>query len=308
MEKVHIIINPCSARGQTEKRWEQIKELISGHFSEFKYLFTDKPKQATAMVRDILKRGYNLIIGIGGDGTINEIINGFFCHQSQNMINEEASLGIIPSGTGSDFMTSLKIPRDFTKSIKRIKESSIKKIDIGKISYLNDSVSKDPKYFINAADFGLGPAVVRNLSSIPPAKRGAILYYRGLFSTIKTYKSKTVSVTIDDDETITGNFLIGAIANGQRFGGGMKIAPDARIDDGLFDFVLIEDMKRFEIIWNSRRLYTGTILKHPKVIHRQVRKLSVSSAETVHIETDGELGCTLPIQIECLPSILNLRI
>lgn len=307
MNKVHVIVNPFSARGKTEERWNTIKEVIYRHFKEYKYIFTEKPKQATELARELLKEGFDLIIGVGGDGTLNEITNGYFQKDSHTAINEEASMGIIPSGTGSDFIRFLKIPRDFRKSVELIKNSGIRKIDVGKVTYMQPGMEPAGKYFINIADFGLGAEVIKNLSSIPAGKRGPISYYKGLLSTIRSYSSKEVTLVLDDKEEIRGRFLIGAIANGRIFGGGMKIAPEAEPDDGYFDVVLVEDMKKLEIIYNSRLLYTGAIISHPKVTLKRAKKVRVSSADEVNIEYDGEMGQALPAEFEIIERGVNFR-
>ncbi len=308
MNKVHVIVNPLSARGKTGLRWQALKEIIQHYFKEFKYIFTEKPRQATEMAREFLKDGFDLIIGVGGDGTLNEITNGYFLDDSNRAVNEDASLGIVPSGTGSDFIRFLKIPRDFKKSVELIKNSQTRKIDVGKISFKNANRKNCGRYFINIADFGLGAEVVKKVSAIPAEKRTALFYYKGLLSTIKSYKSSKVKILIDDSEEIEGNFLAGAVANGRMFGGGMIIAPEAEPDDGCFDVVLIEDMKRFEIIRNSILLYNGKILKHSKVTMRRAKNVKIFSDEEVDIEYDGELGITLPAELSIIEKGVNFRI
>lgn len=311
MNKVHVIVNPFSARGKTVQRWNTIKEIIRCYFQEYRYVFTEKPRHATEIVRALLKDGFDLIIGVGGDGTLNEIANGFFQHQSHTVINQDAAIGIIPSGTGSDFIRFLKIPRDFNQSVQLIKNSHIRKIDVGKISYpsLHQQSPGSSHYFINISDFGLGAEVINNLSKIPSGKRGPFSYYMGLLSTIRKYKSKRVKIVFDDKEEITGRFLIGAIANGRIFGGGMIIAPQALPDDGFFDVVLIDDMKSFEIIYNSRFLYNGKLLDHPKVIRKQARNIKVYPAGDgeINIEYDGEPGGTTPVEFQILEKSVNFR-
>ncbi|MCK4890745.1 MAG: diacylglycerol kinase family lipid kinase [Candidatus Aminicenantes bacterium] len=308
MEKVQVIVNPYSARGKTEYRWESIKSVIKHYFTEFKYIFTEKPNQATEIAREVLSEGFNLIIGIGGDGTLNEIANGFFAGNTKKVINDEASLGMIPSGTGSDFIRFLRIPRDFKKSVELIKNSKQKKIDVGKITYQRSGPEIPHRYFINIADFGLGADVIKKLSTVPESKRSPFSYYSGLLSTIKNYKSKNVNITINDEKKISGKYLIGAIANGGIFGGGMIIAPDAQIDDGYFDLVLVKEMKKFEIIRNTHHLYRGTIINHPKVEVHRVKKLEVSSEDDINIEFDGELGGKIPVRFEIIEKVLNFRI
>jgi diacylglycerol kinase (ATP) len=307
MNKVHVIVNPFSARGQTEKRWETIKAAIRSHFREFKYIFTEKPRQATDIARELLQQGFDLLIGVGGDGTLNEISNGFFHAQSGLAINGEAAVGIIPSGTGSDFIRFMKVPREFEKSAAHIKNSANKKIDIGKITYGGPGNNKT-QYFINVADFGLGAEVIRKISGVKSGQRGAFTYYRGLLSTMMNYRSKKVKLTLDDNRQLQGEYLIGAVANGRIFGGGMVIAPQAEPDDGYFDLVLIESMKKLEILANSRLLYSGTIAKNPKVHILRARNIKVESPDEVHIEYDGEMGEKLPAEFSIVEKALNFRI
>jgi len=308
MNKVHVIVNPFSARGRTGRRWETIKEAIRSHFREFKYIFTERPRQATEIARELLRDGFDLLIGVGGDGTLNEISCGFFNAQSGAAINRDAAVGIIPSGTGSDFIRFMKIPREFEKSAALIKNSKNRKIDIGRIRYGRDAVMMKTQYFINVADFGLGAEVIRNISSIQSTRRGAFTYYRGLLATMMKFRSKKVHLTLDDGRSLQGDYLIGAVANGRIFGGGMVIAPGAEPDDGYFDLVLVESMKKLEIVANSRLLYSGKIASHPKVHILKARSIQVDSPDEVHIEYDGEMGDRLPAEFSIVDKALNFRV
>lgn len=307
--KVHVIVNPSSARGRTGRRWAMIKEAIRSHFREFKYSFTEKPHQATEMARQLLGDGFDLLIGVGGDGTLNEISSGFFHARSGRAINDEAAVGIIPSGTGSDFIRFMKVPGDFEKSAARIKNACNRRIDMGRIAYGGPAAPASRiQHFINVADFGLGAEVIRNVAAVGPARRGALTYYRGLLSTIMSYRSKRVRLSADGGPAQEGEFLIGAVANGRIFGGGMVIAPEAEPDDGWFDLVLVEPMGRLEIVANSGRLYSGTIARHPKVRVVRAKTIRVESADDVHIEYDGEVGGSLPAEFSIMERALNFRV
>lgn len=308
MNKVGVIVNPVSAGGKTAKKWEMIKQVLHYHFSEFKYEFTQRSASASLITSEFLKIGCDLIIGVGGDGTFNEILNGFINKQTSRATNEEAALGIIASGTGSDFARLLKIPRDFTRSVKRIKSTSHRLIDVGKIVYKDGNGAANIQYFLNVADFGLSAEVVKRMQGVPSGKKSGFSYYKGLLSSIKNYHSKNVTVVIDDKERISDRFLIGAVANGRMFGSGMIIAPKAEIDDGLFDLVLVKEMSRLKVVGNSIRLYNGTILNHPRVSLRRAKKVSFQSNEDVPFEFDGEAGGRLPVELEVLPGCLKLRI
>jgi len=306
VSRVHLVVNPISARGRTGHRWETIRDLVKQYYREFKFVFTEHPKQATDIVRELLRDGFDLIIGVGGDGTLNEIANGFLEGSEHRPINIDASLGMIPSGTGSDFVRGMKIPRDLRTSIERIKLGRQHSIDAGRIEYLG-SGSPDPRYFVNVADFGIGAEVVRLLADTPIRKRGGWAYYSGLLSTIRTFSSPEIRVETDEGEVIEGRFLIGAVANGSVFGGGMIIAPQARPDDGCFDLVLVDHMKPLAIIHKSVSLYTGNIHKRRAVRVIRARSLEVFSHDSVGLEFDGEPGGTLPARFECIPACLNVR-
>jgi YegS/Rv2252/BmrU family lipid kinase len=310
MDKVHVIVNPLSARGKTEARWGDIREVIKHYFQEYKYIFTEKPKQATDIARELIKDGFDLILGVGGDGTLNEITNGFFKQDSGEPINETAAIGIIPSGTGSDFMRFLKIPRDFRRSVAMIKNARNRRFDVGQVTFDFQSPNKHGRYFINVADFGLGAEVVRTLESVPSGKRSAFSYYSGLLSTLKTYRSKKVRVIIDDNEEIQDRYLIGAIANGRIIGGGMQIAPQAEPDDGYFDLVLVDDMSTLKIIRKSPHLYTGKLTQHPEVTVKRAKNIKVFSQEEepVNIEFDGEVGHATPAEFQIIEKGINFRI
>jgi YegS/Rv2252/BmrU family lipid kinase len=308
-DKVHVIVNPSSARGRTGRRWETIREAIRSHFREFKYSFTEKPRQATELARQLLGDGFDLLIGVGGDGTLNEISSGFFHARSGRAINDEAAVGIIPSGTGSDFIRFMKVPGDFEKSAARIKNARNRRIDMGRITYGGKAAEgARSQHFINVADFGLGAEVIRNVAAIGPTRRGPLTYYRGLLSTILRYRSKRVRLCVDGGTELAGDYLIGAVANGRIFGGGMVIAPDAEPDDGWFDLVLVEAMGRLEIVANSRRLYAGTIARHPKVRIIRAKSIRVESADEVNVEYDGEMGGALPAEFTIVEKALNFRV
>jgi len=135
-----------------------------------------------------------------------------------------------------------------------------------------------------------------------------LTYYRGLLATLMSYRSKTVTLTIDGKERLEGEYLIGAVANGRIFGGGMIIAPQAEPDDGFFDLVLVGDMKKLEIIRNTPLLYSGTIAKNPKVLMLKARHITVQSQEEVFTEYDGEMGGKLPAEFSVVEKALNFRI
>ncbi len=305
--KTQIIINPESNKGQTGKRWTRIKDALNNFFKEFKYEFTEKRAHAIEISRNAIKEGSELIVGVGGDGTINEIANGFF--ENQKIINPETSLGIVPSGTGSDFSKSLNIPQHLNKSIAVITQSCQSDIiDIGRVKFQSLSGGTQERLFLNVGDFGFGAEVVRQVER-KRLKRKASSYLRSLIFTFIAYKNKRLNIKVDGKEFPIDDYLIGAISNGSIFGKGMKIAPYAHLDDGFFDVILVKGMEKAEFFLNVWRLYQGTHLTHPKIEFLRGKKIEVSSEdhEDVLIEVDGELIGKVPATFEVAPHSFPVR-
>lgn len=304
--KTQVIVNPESNQGQTRRKWEDIKEGIKSFIKEFKYEFTEKPLQAIEITRAAIKNGTELIIGVGGDGTMNEIANGFY--EDRKIINPETTLGIVPSGTGCDFTKSLNIPSGLKNALKVITQAHSAKIDVGKVTFKSHTGEQTERFFLNVSDFGIGGEVVKKVNQ-KRMERKASSYVRCLISTMIHYKNKKVRVKIDDREFGAEEYLAGAIANGRIFGKGMKIAPGAKLDDGLFDFVLIKGMKFLEFCRHGWKIFAGSHLSHPKIsLIRGSRIEAISEGkEEVLIELDGEQLGQLPATFEIIPLSLLVK-
>jgi len=305
--KTQVIVNPESNQGRTKKRWNHIKLALKSFIKEFKCEFTERPFQAIEISRAALKEGTELIVGVGGDGTMNEIANGFF--ENEKLINPSSVLGIIPSGTGCDFIRSLNIPSGLKNALEVISNASSSLIDIGIARYTNHSSQKKERFFLNVSDFGIGGEVVYHMNQ-NRMKRKASSYLKSLISTFITYKNKAIDIKIDDNDIPLQEYIVCAISNGRIFGKGMKIAPHAKLDDGMFDVVLVRGMKFFEFFKNAWRIYFGTHLFHPKVSLIRGKKIEASphnKDEDVLIEIDGEQLGKLPATFEIIPKTFLVK-
>ncbi len=305
--KTQVIINPESNQGRTKKRWNHIREILKSFIKEFKYEFTEKPLQASEISRAAIKEGTELIVGVGGDGTMNEIANGFF--ENQRPINPETRLGIVPSGTGSDFSRSLNIPFGLKNAIQVITQAPSNKIDIGRVKFRNHSDSDEERLFLNVSDFGIGGEVVHRMNQERMEKK-ASSYLRSLITTFMHYTHKRLRIKLDNEDIPLQEYMVGAISNGRIFGKGMKIAPEASLNDGLFDLVLVKGMTKFEFFRNVYKIYTGTHLSHPKISLLRGKKIDVNPAEQeekVLIEVDGEQVGSLPATFEVIPTSLLVK-
>jgi diacylglycerol kinase (ATP) len=301
--KTQVIVNPESAKGLTRRRWTAIRDGLRHFISDFRYEFTEKPLHAIEIARSCIKDGTELVIGVGGDGTMNEIANGFY--EGAALINPEATLGILPSGTGCDLIRSLRIPSRLEGAMQVITEGPAQAIDVGRVAFRAPNGETLERYFLNVADFGVGGEVVHKVNS-RLMERKASSYVRCLVSTMIHYKNKRVRIRVDGRELPRGEYLIGAVANGRMFGKGMKIAPDARLDDGLFDTVLVKGMKFMEFCRHGWRLMNGTHVRYHKVEVVRGRRVEADpeDAEPVLLELDGEQLGTLPAVFEIVPRSL----
>jgi diacylglycerol kinase (ATP) len=304
--KTQVIINPESDQGKTRKRWKYIKEAIKSHIQEFGYEFTEKPFQAIDIARDAIKDGSELIIGVGGDGTMNEIANGFF--EDRKIINPATTLGVVPSGTGSDLTKSLNIPRGLKDALKLITQAPSALIDVGRVTFKDHAGKDAERFFLNVADFGLGGEVVKRVNQ-NRMERKASSYVRCLISAMVHYKSRRIKIRVDGRDLPEAEYLVGAIANGRIFGKGMKVAPGAQINDGLFDLVLVKGMKFLEFCRHGWKIFLGTHLTHPKIslIHcRDIEALAPEEGEVL-LELDGEQLGHLPARFEILPCRFSIK-
>jgi len=304
--KTQVIVNPESNRGRTRKRWGEIREGLRQFVREFKFEFTEKPLHATDLAREAIKEGTELVIGVGGDGTMNEIANGFY--EDSRIINPDATLGLVPSGTGCDLMRSLSIPAGLKGALQVISEAPPVRMDVGRVRYRSNEGAEEERFFLNVADFGLGGEVVREVTK-RRLERKASSYVRCLVATMARYRNKRVRIRVDGQALPDGEYLIGAVANGRIFGKGMKVAPDARLDDGLFDSVLVRGFRFLEFCRHGWKLMNGSHVTHPKVTVVRGRQVEAWSEEPqdVLLELDGDQLGRLPATFEIVPRDMLIK-
>ncbi|NOY77310.1 MAG: diacylglycerol kinase family lipid kinase [Calditrichaeota bacterium] len=302
-----FIVNPVSAGGSTGKKWPEIEALLKKNYAfEFEVVFTQSPLHATRLTREALRRGTERIVGIGGDGTLNEIVNGFF--EGDGLINPEAVLGVLEIGTGADFIKTLGQQPTVGQAILHLNEARSQTIDVGKAEFLTPENKTETRYFLNILDFGLGGAVVERVNRTTKRFGGKISFLVGILSTLLTFKNKHIRYRLDDGNWQSGMFNDIVVANGRYFGGGLFPAPEALLDDGLFDVVFLGDVGRLEAVLNLSKLRKGTHFENPKVSLTRARRIEAQSEETVFVDMDGELVGTLPLKVLILPQKLRILI
>lgn len=302
----HIILNPASAAGKTGRRQAE----ILAHFERnvggpYTLCVTRKPGEATDSAKQALINGARLIIAVGGDGTIQEVVNGFFLEA--RLINPRASLGIVNAGTGHGFAQSLGLPGDLERQMRVIAGRTCRTIDVGRAWFTNGGAKPAERYFINECQAGIGGEVVRRVGAKSKRFGGALAF--GLTSAVVALNapSRTVTVQVDDEPARTYKLIGVVMANGSRMAGGMNLTPGAELSDGLLDILFIHEQSRFERLRNFPKIYSGKHIDLAPFSYRRGRRISLSSAEKVPFEADGELWGTVPCRVEIMAGVLRVK-
>nr|HEX4313723.1 diacylglycerol kinase family protein [Kofleriaceae bacterium] len=300
-----VIINPKSQGGRLGKRWRELAEQI-GRVFPFDEAMTAGPGDATRLVREALRGGAERIVAVGGDGTVNECVNGFFEDGGGAAIAPEATLGVIPFGTGGDFRRTLVLPTEAAAAARAIANGPRAKIDVGRVTFATAGGGTATRMFANISSFGSSGVIVR-LVNASGKKFGALSFALATVRGTMSYDNQRVALTFDGGERVEATINTVAVANGKYFGGGMKVAPDAQIDDGAFDVVCLGDLTFGEILTSGRKIYSGAHVAMPKVSVRRARVVEAAPIEpggVVELDVDGEAPGRLPAKFEVVPNAL----
>lgn len=305
---IYAVVNPASANGRTGHRWPELASALRARLGEFEVAFTDAPRQATEITRRALRDGATTIVSVGGDGTQNEVINGFFA--GDEPISPAAELAVIPAGTGGDLRRTLGLPVDPLAAIEQLGRRK-RRVDVGHLAYTSPLGKTESSYFINIASFGLAgltDEVVNNSSKALGAKASFLL---GALRATVRYRNRPVRLRLDDGEPFERTLSNGVVANARYFGGGMKIAPGAEMADGQFDVVLVGDIGMFQLMRGLGRIYKGTHLDDPKIEVMRARTVHaepVEAGDVVLIDMDGEQPGRLPATFSIRPAAVVVHL
>jgi len=299
-----LIVNPKSQGGRLGTRWTDIADTIGRAFP-FDEAITQGPGDATRLTREALKAGAERVVAIGGDGTINEVVNGFFDERGAP-VAPEASLAVIPFGTGGDFRRTLQLPTALADAAAVIAANHRRKIDVGRLELTTPSGGRAVRMFANIASFGVS-GVVDRLVNESGKKLGRLAFAVATMRATWSYKNQRVQLVFDGKDRVEATINTVAVANGRYFGGAMMVAPNAEVDDGLFDVIAMGDFTFGDLVASGRRLYKGTHLAMDKVTARRARLVEAEPIEpggVVELDVDGENLGRLPARFEVVPSSL----
>jgi YegS/Rv2252/BmrU family lipid kinase len=299
-----VVMNPTSAGGRTHRRWPATARALRSAGLTIDLHPTRAPGDATTAVRSALRDGHRTILAAGGDGTLNEVVNGFFDEHGAP-IGGDARLGMLPSGTGGDFRRAAGIPANPAAAARLIAGGSVRHIDAGRLEF--DDGRR--RFFINIADCGMGGEVVARINR-SPRKAGGVwgsaMFLSASLSTLWGYAARLARIEIDGtsmDRTVRSV----VVANGTHFGGGMRVAPDAELDDGQFDVVVIGDSGRSRALTGILSLYRGRHVHRPEVEVYRARAVRVTcESPPMLFDVEGEQVGTTPATLTCLPRTITI--
>jgi len=297
-----IIMNPNAGKGKGEKDWHKIAALLLPHF-HYQAVFTNYRRHAIKLGIQGIEQGYKKIIVVGGDGTMNEVVNAVF--KQKRVPTDQIILGMITVGTGNDWARMFGIPQGYNEAVETIRHGNIFLQDAGIVSYFADDLYEE-RYFINMAGLGFDAMVVEKANRQKDlGKSGVVVYLLNILSNLWKYSHLHTHIQIDHHDIKEEVFTI-SIGIGRYTGGGMRQTPDSIPNDGLFDLTVIKKMKKMEVLRSLPKLYNGKIKKHPKVHSFRGSCIRIDSDPPIHVEVDGESLGHSPIEIKSLPKRIRI--
>jgi diacylglycerol kinase (ATP) len=323
-----LVVNPNSSGGLTGRGWDdlypKIKEIVGDNIE---VAFSKKSGDGTTLSRQFLKQGFKTVVAIGGDGTLNEVANGFFeepvgIHSNKTSgragwsslkpINPDAIMGVVPSGTRNVLAKSLGLPEGVIECCKTFSLGKPKKIDViyATVTNQEDYSSTTSRVLLNAAEMGLGAEIIDRSKKVREVVNSRIVStITSIATTLPTYQSNECEISIDNNRRkFATKMTMGVVANGEFLGGGFKVAPHASMSDGLLDLVILKDSGSLKMVDELFNMKDGDYKDEDKIVYRQARKVSLRSKERdVTVTVDGEPIGILPATFEVIPHALTVK-
>ena len=297
-----LILNPFAGRGLTSREWPVIQNLLEEAGIPFQMIQTEASGHAISIVQEKIQKGFRQFMAIGGDGTLHECVNGIF---KQNEVPpHEIMLGIIPIGTGNDWIRTKSYPKSIAKIVQAMLMHKSEMIDIG-VCHFDESDNGKKRYFINVLGLAYDAFVVKYVQEHPPKYLGKLVYLWYALACLWRYPA--VSALICTEEICIENaFITIHIGIGKYAGGGMKVLPHAGKNEGKLAVMAAENMPKWKILLNMWRFYIGDIREL-----KQVRSFMAESVEVkpengnILVEADGELIGMAPVKVSIIPSAIQ---
>lgn len=307
---VGVIINPAAGGGRLKRDWQRMADALQASVGAFELRETRRPGEVALLAEGFARSGCTLVVAIGGDGTFGEVADGLLKAAAEGAALPE--LGLVPSGSASDFARGIGLPRDPLDAIARLASGNTRMLDVGRLAYVTPDGRPAMRHFLNIASLGVSAVIAckvnedRHKRHLPAT---ALFYWRSAAELMRC-RFRRVRITVDGTQPIEALIALAAVCNGSHFGGGMMIAPDAVPDDGLFDVVVLRCASRLRLLWDMRLVYGGRHRDHPAIDILRGRRVVVeplASSDILAVEADGEFLGRTPATFELMPKALKLR-
>ena len=299
-----VIVNPTSAAGAARRRWDSIAKLLLSSLGNFESVLTRAPGEATTLARAALRDGFEMVVAVGGDGTLNEVVGGFF--DGAAPVAPEAVLGVVALGTGCDFARTMGV-LDLESACARLGGRGTRSIDVGWARFTGHDGAPTTRIFINVVSFGVGGLVASLVSPCLKAVSGQLAFTLATLRALAVYRDQTVTLEFDATPPRSLAITNCAIGNGRYFGAGMQVAPAADLDDGELDVTIWSGFGLMDFIRKRHALYDGSHVRLPGAQVLRTRRAIATTQSTVLLELDGECVGMLPAQLEVLPGAISLK-
>lgn len=305
--KPFVIVNPRSGAGRTGRHFDQIARAVRGAIGDFECAFTQSPGDGSRLAREAVAAGGGLVIAVGGDGTASEVVDGLTLATPRD---PDALFGFIPRGTGGDLRRTLGLPQELDAAARALASRHEVRCDLGRIEFVGAGGAPQVRHFVNVAGFGVSGVVSDEVNRGLKLGGGRLSFMLASAKALFRWSDQPVRWRADGGPWVEQRVTALSVCNGRFFGGGMHVAPDARIDDGLFDVVVWVGLGIADFITKKRMLYDGTHVKLPNT--RVLRARSVEAEpigdDPVLLDVDGEQPGRLPARITILPGALRVRV
>lgn len=303
-----VICNPVSGSKRGLSLLNNVRRALDGAGVTYRAEVSGKVGDVARLARAGVLGGCGAVIAIGGDGTFFEAVNGVMgpVEPGASTGGSGVALGLIQAGRGSDFGRSAGVPSDTEAACARLLTGRTSTFDLGHVTYRAFNGDMRSRYFANAAGLGFDAEVTVRANAGSRNLGGTIPYLNSLFRTLLSYSNKSISVSLDGGEPQQARVNSFVVANGQYFGGGMKIAPHASLLDGMFDITMLGNFSKADLVRNVPRVYDGSHITHPKVTVARARTVHVESPERTLLQADGEVLGVAPATFTIVPGALKM--
>jgi len=290
--RIFVIVNPVAGRGRGRRAWTVVGPALRDAGIRYEETFEEEPGQAIPIAEDATRAGYDVIVAVGGDGTVHEVVNGIM----RAGVKEQPAVAIIPGGTGNDFARAVGIPKDPLAAGRLLLSGARRRVDIGQVN---------ERYFVGISGVGFDAEVAAKVNRWPKWVGGTTVYVAAILSMLVTYSLAPTRIVLDGREERLRLFLLAA-ANTPWYGGGMYMAPHARADDGYLEVITARDLGKLETLGLLPKVFSGAHLGHRKVAHQAVREVRVESDVRLSIHADGETVGQVPAVFRAVPGAIEV--